>query len=121
MKNFILITAMVFVLSFSARAQDAPTADDKVCLTQSEAADVFALAAKGKGYDTYVNKAEGDIKIRDEIITNLKIKLAQAVQDAINLSNQATRDNAALEQYRQYFFTKSRTKCIGVICLQIGK
>lgn len=117
MKNKIVIFLVLFcVFAIQGFAQ----ADDKVCLEQSEAQAIYALAAIGKAHNTYVEKAEADIRERDEIINRLKIELAKSVQENISLSNQAIRDNAALEQYRQFFFTKGRKKCIGIICLQTG-
>jgi hypothetical protein len=102
----------------SAAVDPVTPATETVCLTQAEAKEVYVLAAKGKGYDLFVAKAEAYLRERDKIIEDLKVKLAVATQDAINLSNQAVQDNAVLDQYRQYFFTKGRVKCIGV-CVQI--
>lgn len=119
---FAIILCLAFSICDFAQTTNADTQttekSNDVCLSQTEANAVYVLAEKGKKFDAYAAKAESDISDLKASITTLKIELAKAVQQNIDLSNQATRDNAVLEQYRQYFFTHPQPKCkFSIVCV----
>jgi hypothetical protein len=124
---FAIILCFAFAVCDFAQTEKTPdipisapdnSQQQQVCLTQTEANAVYALAEKGKKFDAYAAKAESDISDLKASIVTLKIELAKATQQNIDLSNQAIRDNAALEQNRQYFYTSRNPKCkFSIVCV----